>query len=61
MTDHDDTPSEPTIQLGRRQLLVTGGATISLGALLAACGGSSAEGDHEEAVPGPVPSVMPRG
>ena len=37
MTDTPDTPLSPRI--GRRQLLIGGGATISLGALLAACGG----------------------
>ena len=58
MTDHD-TPAERTIHIGRRQLLVTGGATISLGALLAACGGSSAEGEPGRVGYAPVPTALP--
>ena len=49
-----DTPEVPTpARLGRRQLLVTGGATISLGAILAACGSS------EEGAPGRVGYAVP--
>ena len=49
---------DQTSRLGRRELLVAGGATVSLGALLAACGGSTA------AEPGrvgyaPVPTPLP--
>ena len=47
-------------RLNRRQLLVAGGTTVSLGAVLAACGGSSsAEGEPGRVGYAPVPTALP--
>jgi hypothetical protein len=49
----------PAPRLGRRQLLVTGGATLSLGALLAACGGESSAGEPGRVGYAPAATALP--
>jgi hypothetical protein len=59
VTDVNETADGPD-RFDRRRLLVTGGAAISLGAILAACGGgSSAEGEPGRVGYAPVPTALP--
>ncbi len=58
MTDRNETPEPPT-RVGRRQLLVSGGTALSLGAVLAACGGSSGAEEPGRVGYAPVPSALP--
>jgi hypothetical protein len=59
VTETNETPDEAR-RLDRRQLLVTGGATLSLGALLAACGGGSSGAEEPGRVGyAPVPTALP--
>ncbi len=44
--------------LGRRQLLQAGGLTIGLGALLAACGSDTVEGEPGRVGYAPVPTAL---
>lgn len=57
MTDPHEVPDQ-ALRLGRRQLLITGGATLSLGALLAACGGGGSEEPGRVGY-APVPTALP--
>lgn len=57
MTQSNDTPAQST-RVGRRQLLIAGGATVSLGALLAACGGGGA-GEPGRVGFSPAPTALP--
>lgn len=58
MTESDESPDQPT-RVGRRQLLVSGGTALSLGAILAACGGSSSSGEEPGRVGfAPVPTAL---
>ena len=59
VTETNETPDERRGRFGRRQLLVTGGATLSLGALLAACGGSSGAEEPGRVGYAPVPTALP--
>jgi len=58
VTPIEETADQPA-RLGRRQLLVTGGATLSLGALLAACGGESATGAPGRVGYAPAVTALP--
>ena len=58
MTDRNEIPEPPT-RVGRRQLLVSGGTALSLGAILAACGGSSGAEEPGRVGYAPVPTALP--
>lgn len=58
MTQSQNTPEQQPNRVGRRQLLVAGGATVSLGALLAACGGNGA-GEPGRVGFSPAPTALP--
>jgi hypothetical protein len=58
VTQQSNDVPEQAARVGRRQLLVAGGATVSLGALLAACGGGGA-GEPGRVGFSPVPTALP--
>jgi hypothetical protein len=58
VTQSDNTPEQQPTRVGRRQLLVAGGATVSLGALLAACGGGGATEPGRVGF-SPAPTALP--
>jgi hypothetical protein len=57
VTDPNETPDQP-MRVGRRQLLITGGATLSLGAARAAGGQQGAEEPGRVGY-APVPTALP--
>lgn len=59
--DHTVNDTSTPSSLSRRALLVTGGATITAGALLAACGGSSSGSNVPRLGEAPTTTALPTG